>query len=146
MTTTDTEPRPAVLDTADQYLRGVSALRDHLASHPALAKEATLYNGDRCLAAAWDPEEFAAFVRDLKDGAALGTVTKKADDSYETVSRAFSETVRFDVIIARSKVCERVQVGTEVVEVPDPDAPKVTVERPVYAWDCKPVLALAEEP
>lgn len=38
-------------------------------------------------------------------------------------------------------VCERVQVGTEVVEVPDPDAPKIIQERPVYEYRCTEVTA-----
>ena len=40
------------------------------------------------------------------------------------------------VVYVRGEVCERVQVGTEVVEVPDPDAPKVRKEQPVYEWRC----------
>ena len=40
------------------------------------------------------------------------------------------------VVFAPRGVCERVEVGTEVVEVPDPDAPKIRQERPVYEWRC----------
>ena len=141
---TTIETRPAVHATLDEYLRGLNAVREHLATHPTLASIASMYDGDRLLAYARDADEFAALVRELKDGAALGTVTKTANDNYETVTRAFSETVRLDVYTSRELVCERVQVGVETVEVPDPDAPKITVERPIYEWDCKPVLAASE--
>jgi hypothetical protein len=36
---------------------------------------------------------------------------------------------------------ERVQVGTETVEISDPTAPTITVDRPVYEWRCPESLA-----
>lgn len=51
--------------------------------------------------------------------------------------------VKFSVIAPRDDVCERRVVGVETVEIPDPAAPKVTVEREIVEWDCKPVLAQA---
>lgn len=36
--------------------------------------------------------------------------------------------------------CNKVQVGTKQVEKPDPEAPTVTVEEPVYEWQCPDVL------
>ncbi len=48
----------------------------------------------------------------------------------------------------RAKVCERVVTGTREVteEVPDPDAPKVTVTRVVedVEWRCSSILAAGE--
>lgn len=42
-------------------------------------------------------------------------------------------------------VCEKVQVGTETVEVPDPNAPKIIIEQPVYEIRCPDsILALGE--
>jgi hypothetical protein len=40
----------------------------------------------------------------------------------------------------RDEVCEQVVVGTETVEVPDPAAPLVTIERDVVRWECTPLL------
>ena len=39
-------------------------------------------------------------------------------------------------IYAPVGACERVQVGTKVIEVADPDAPKKAVEVPVYEYRC----------
>lgn len=41
-----------------------------------------------------------------------------------------------EINMNRNLVCERVQVGTKTVEVPDPEAALVTVEEPVYEWHC----------
>ena len=52
----------------------------------------------------------------------------------------------FSVVIAalRTDVCERVQVGTETVTVPAAEAvPETVVVRPVYEWQCAPLLAKA---
>ena len=38
-------------------------------------------------------------------------------------------------------LCERVQVGTKVIEVPDPAAPKVRRELPVYEYRCSEVAS-----
>lgn len=47
--------------------------------------------------------------------------------------------------IPREQVCERRVVGTETVELPDPEAlaavPKIAVERDVVEWTCHPILA-----
>ena len=49
------------------------------------------------------------------------------------------------IVTDREKVCERVQIGVETVEVPDPTVPLVSVTRPVYEWRCPDsLLALAE--
>jgi hypothetical protein len=37
----------------------------------------------------------------------------------------------------RENVCEKVEVGTESVEIRNPDAPKITVVRPIYEWKCQ---------
>jgi hypothetical protein len=49
--------------------------------------------------------------------------------------------VALRVVADREAVCERVVVGTETVQVPDPDAPLVAVEREVVEWSCQPVLS-----
>ena len=44
----------------------------------------------------------------------------------------------------RETVCTARVVGTETVEVPDPNAPMVTVTRDVIEWDCRPASKIAE--
>ena len=43
---------------------------------------------------------------------------------------------RIDINVDRANVCEQVEVGVETVMIPDPDAPKVEITRPVYEWKC----------
>lgn len=89
-------------------------------------------------------EEMATVTRKLTAGAALGEIRKVNDDGYARVFRRFGSHVELEVWAPRSAVCERVVVGTETVEIPDPDAPKVTVEREVVEWRCSPLLAAGE--
>lgn len=53
--------------------------------------------------------------------------------------------IKVSVNADRDAVCERVVVGTETVEVPDPDAlaavPTIVEERELVEWRCRPVLA-----
>lgn len=64
-----------------------------------------------------------------------GCRTKDSDDNWFRVFRYFGP-FTVEVYAEREAVCERIVVGTEKVEVPDPDAPKVTVEREVVHWRC----------
>lgn len=83
--------------------------------------------------------------RRLAIGAPLGAVTKQHDDyGYVRVNRAFG-TVAIEAWAGREQVCTRKVVGTETVEVPDPDAPRVKVERDVVEWECEPILAPTSE-
>lgn len=93
----------------------------------------------RLLVFCWNAEQLAAVARILADRAPLGAVEKDQDDDYARVTRRFG-TVFVEAYAQRETVCERIEVGTETVEVPDPDAPKVTIERPVYEWRCAPLL------
>lgn len=52
--------------------------------------------------------------------------------------------VDYVIYTARSEVCERVVVGHEEVEVPDPDAPMVKQKREIVEWQCDGVLDGAE--
>jgi hypothetical protein len=93
-----------------------------------------------------DRATFEATVRALADGAAKGSVHKDVyshDDEHIEASRMFGS-VRVRVWTRRTNVCARRVVGTETVEVPDPEAPLVTIEREVVEWDCAPVLAGGE--
>lgn len=85
-------------------------------------------------------ERFATAVRALKDGAPIGTVRRTDDDNHTRFSRDFGA-VTVSIYTYRDAVCERIVVGTETVEVPDPNAPTISVERDVVRWECRPVLA-----
>ena len=92
-----------------------------------------------------DDPDHGEIVRAIADGTPLGAVTKKigANDSTMFIERAFSGGIALQHQAARDEVCERRVVGTETVEVPDPDAPLVTIEREIVEWDCKPLLGAA---
>jgi hypothetical protein len=48
------------------------------------------------------------------------------------------------VITSRDGVCQRVQVGTELVIIPAVEAaPETVEERPVFEYQCEPLLAKA---
>ena len=64
-----------------------------------------------------------------------GTFVKKSNSGYLTLSREV-EGIGIDVFASHERVCERVSVGTETVEITDPDAPKVSVTREVFEWKC----------
>jgi len=87
--------------------------------------------------------DHAAVVRALADGARIGEVKKYEVRGGEGlhVSRKFGGGVSATYAAEREQVCTRRVVGTETVEVPDPDAPLVTIERDVVEWDCEPILA-----
>lgn len=59
----------------------------------------------------------------------------KQDNAYDDGSRLGIS------IYPASGTCERVKVGTKVVEKPDPnvEVPTVEVEEDVYEWECKGV-------
>lgn len=84
-------------------------------------------------------EELARAARLLAAGAPIGAVRKNVDDNYARITRSFGS-VELEAWTAREQVCERVEDGVETVEIPDPDAPTVTVERTRYRWECKPIL------
>lgn len=86
-------------------------------------------------------DDFAVKVRELKDGAKIGEMAKKADDRYQDVIRDFGAGIKIAVAVTRSEVCEAVVVGQETVEEADPEAPKITVTRDIIEWKCAPILA-----
>ena len=149
-------PVPAHVRVAAQMVAETAAmmavaawLEDH--GHNLPAPRLTSRYADsgyvRCVSF-WAPdrETFAVAVRVMARGAHKGAVPKKpgADGSYMDASRMFGS-VLVEVLTARENVCVRRQVGVETVEVPHPsvdvpDVAMVTVERPVYEWECEPTL------
>jgi hypothetical protein len=94
---------------------------------------------------AHDREEFESTVRALAHGAPKtgpGAVRKDVNDgepSYVEAVRMFGS-VQVRAWTSRENVCVRRVVGTEPVEVPDPAAPTITIDREIVEWDCLPVL------
>lgn len=84
-------------------------------------------------------DEMARATRVLMAGAPVSAITKKSNDHYVKVTRQFGNAF-VEAWTERSAVCELVVTGTELVEVFDPDAPKVTIERDVTEWRCAPIL------
>lgn len=89
-----------------------------------------------------DRAEFDACVRWAKEH--FGAGKKDAASDLFKVSFSTSGGWLVEVFASREQVCERVLVGTETAEVPDPDAPTITVERPVFEWRCGSILSDAE--
>lgn len=139
MTTTEHTPtntgEVTLTDDAIAYLDGLRAYTALLTEQPVLANHVARYhNTERFLLYAADADEFRTLVH-----AVGGDRDKNADDNYLTISRWFGP-IEVQVYTSRDQVCTRRQVGVETVEVPDPTAPKVKIDRPVYEWDCTPVL------
>lgn len=117
------------IDKATAAAEGLRAFADSIERHPELAR--TL-DYSRLTVIADDADDFAYLVRALG-----GKRTKNPQSWYLHVTRSFGP---LNVGIAGVRVCERVVVGTETVEIPDPNAPKVTVEQDIVEWKCPPVL------
>lgn len=149
MTITDTPVRS--IDHLRTAHTDLGQAIDHLAAHadqlanrspvysPKLAVTSNERDGHDIWMMCADADDLAAMTRMLKDGAPLGTVRIERDDTIDVTRDFGSCTLR--VWITRRNVCERKVVGTESVQVPDPDAPLVTVERDIVEWDCHPILA-----
>lgn len=116
-------------------IAGLRELADFIEDNPEFAELAdTTLN---LYVANWYEDadrQFADLARKLG-----GHRTKSANERYLHVTRMFGP-LEVSVFTNREVVCERVVVGTETVEVPDPNAAKVTVEREIVEWECKSIL------
>lgn len=129
----------------EDYCQGLEQLAAWYRDHPEVALPQTgrsdIYQF-KVQAPGYGEEEaaaLAAFARALP-----GRVDKSFTDGLVYVSGRVGG-LRIEAYGSRSSVCERVVVGTETVEVPDPNAPKVTVEQEVVEWRCGSLLAAAGE-
>ncbi len=134
----------SAVDEIDAMRVGLDQLAAWIDAHPdipLLRAESTWIVADYRM----DDPDHGEIVRALADGAPIGTITKKvgASGSSLFVERAFAGGIKLQHQATRDEVCERRVVGTETVEVPDPDAPLVTIEREIVEWDCKPLLGAA---
>lgn len=142
------ETESTQLTKLDEYIEGLTAARQFLGEHPELPPILAVY-GDSVHLHLFEHNlppgtdiraEFAQHARTFMAGAPVGTVTKDATDSFMTIVRTFGA-VSLHLQADRDVVCEAKVVGRETVEVVDPNAPTITVERDVIEWDCHPILA-----
>lgn len=121
------------------YLDGLRSVIAFLEANPDL----TPNGGQGFYVFATTADELRVFAEALMQGAGIGEITKDVGGDYAGLVRRFGPHT-FKVYTARAEVCERVEVGSETVEEPDPQAlkavPTVTVTKPVYEWRCKPLL------
>lgn len=115
------------------YIEGLRAIADMLETHgdiplPVASTFTTFFSGDDA------PAQMAAIRRVIG-----GRWTKTATDSWFWLRKPFGPH-EYDLTAARNIVCQRVVVGTEQVEEPDPEAPKVVVEKEIIEWRCSPLL------
>lgn len=74
----------------------------------------------------------------------LGACSKHESGGYYFLQKNFGPH-SIQLNIKREQICERTQVGTQMVMKPAPDAPLIEVEEPVYEWIC-PDSVLAKNP
>lgn len=89
---------------------------------------------------AYSPDDLAGWITQLKATGLVTDVEKRYDDNNLTVTVRFYNGHQVHLYAARETVCERVQVGTRTVSKPDPNAPTVDVEEPIYDWKCEPIM------
>ena len=114
------------------FINGLRQLADYLEARPALPVPDDLPVQGWVFS--WDDdarEELAAAAR------AMGKAEKQVSDFAFTLrGPQFAGGIYYYVGASRHTVCERVVVGTEKVEVPDPNAPTITEEREIVEWHC----------
>jgi hypothetical protein len=140
-----TDHRTECLATIDQMRGALCDLADWLDLHPDLNVRANKWSTGTF--GIHDRNDFPATVRALTKGAPLGTITKhEQGDNGDTlrVDRDFGAGIKVSVYADRDEVCTARVVGTETVQVPDPDAPMVEVERDLIEWDCAPILSAVD--
>lgn len=129
----ETDTRLAMFD---EIVNGVRAVRSFLVDHPELPTPSVDSRGNRVQFSIMvtdltcdDPvASFKLYVRNLMDGAPVGTITKRyvdSEKSYSHVTRSFG-VVDLDVWTFRETVCTRTLVGSKVV--------------PIYEFECGPIL------
>lgn len=119
-------------DEAKEAAAGLRELADFIETHPEFAPGVT---GTRFYDFEDDADEWRARVKTLG-----GRREKAANTSFFGVTRKFGP-VEVYLYTGRDQVCEAKVVGQETVEVPDPEAPKITVTRDVIEWECPPSIS-----
>ena len=119
----------------DAFINGLHQLADFLTAHPTIPASSWGYHS-------LDVSVFGVDKATLVETATLPHTrwNKNYGATYFELSRTFDGGVKFSLNASRKEVCTAEVVGTETVEVLDPAAPKITVERDVIEWKCHPLL------
>jgi hypothetical protein len=120
-------------DRANRTVRHLFDLADYLSERPHLAaRYLPSYN-----IVALDPDEFAQFIREAGSG------NKEAEGGFLVYTVNIPSWVDDDpeftlsIICSKAATCERVQIGTRLVEVDEVvETRKVLREEPVYEFRC----------
>ena len=120
------------------YVKGLRELARFIERKPELCPEC----GETVFRFAHDKETMQRLAPQL------GTCRKRSQGGWYNLERSFGPH-NFQLTIEHRNYCERRQVGIKKLQVPDPEelksVPLVTVEEPIYEWDCPDsVLAPAE--
>lgn len=139
-----TTPTTTGFEDIDATIAGLQALAAWREAHPEISGH--LYAGTSFLVTDSNNKGLspAEIVRHIAHGALIGDITKKPGTSNPEImfiDRQFGGEVEISYQASRDQVCTRRVTGVETVEVPDPDAPLVKVEREIVEWDCEPILA-----
>lgn len=124
----------------ERLVAGLREFADFVEAHPQF--EFAIRHTAFLLPCTFDIDEFPRYVREMG-----GTRHKDVTDKYFAVSRFFGgeDGIELRVYAQRDLVCEQVQTGTRTVEVEEIVTPAitktVTVEAPVFEWECKSILA-----
>jgi hypothetical protein len=91
----------------------------------------------------YSAESYAMMVRKCTRSPLLGSGEKYATDYTSTTEFRLvgHPSVRVSVNTSRSNVCRRIEVGVRQETRPDPNAPHITVDVPVYEWECSPIMS-----
>lgn len=86
-------------------------------------------------------EQAIQVLRAWQDSPLCKDPSERTSGDTVTIETTVGDDLTFYGSIVRSQVCKRVKVGTRMVEKPDPNAPKVTVEEDVYEYTCPPMMS-----
>jgi hypothetical protein len=113
-----------------EFVDGLRKMADFLEKNPDLIP----WGGTSCFRNARTIDEFATLIK--KTG---GTWEKSADEIDMEMTQKFGPH-RVTVYVPRNEVCERIQTGTRIETIPNPDfeVPTITQEVPVFEWVCPP--------
>lgn len=130
----------------EDYCRGLEQLAAWLREHPEVPLPLTGSSGTHAVKIAMpgqgedEAAALAAFARALP-----GRADKSFSDSGLIYVSGRVGGLSVEAYAWRESVCERVVIGTETVEVPDPDAPKITQTVDKVEWRCGSLFAAAGE-
>ena len=122
------DPIPPMSEETKQFIRALNRLAVIYETTPDLPLPYISFN-----AFVNTREEMAKATKRL----AKWKPTKNADGSYYEVAVELAAGHKLTINVPRQEVCERVKVGTKIVEVPAQPAVEAHVkEEPVYEWKC----------